>query len=465
MIRLFHTFIPTSVLGLLFFELLIVTSFYLVPCYWMIDEGVWLFLFDLNGLPRLALVVASVLGGLYFNDFYTNIRVRSQVLLLQQICLTIGVTFLIQAGIAYVNPNWRMPRRVMLAGSVACLFLLPAWRIFYNKSVLRILGGEKLLFIGSDPLVNQVAAYLAEHPEFGFRAIGYVAENPSQPSEGPNPTLPLLGSFRDLRRVVMQQSPSRLIVALDPDKTETIPELLAAIRHPGARIEDIATLYEIAFTRICLNRLRPEDLLATGRLKPVHQSLAFHSALSLGMAVIGIILSAPIMLIVAIAVRLSSPGPVLFRQKRVGEDNRPFTLYKFRSMYVDAEAGTGAVWAKENDPRVTPLGRWLRLLRLDELPQLFNVARGEMAIVGPRPERPEFVQMLAEEVPFYLQRHSVKPGITGWAQINYKYGSSLEDAKMKLEYDLYYIKNLSLALDLLIIFHTAKTMLSTRGAT
>jgi exopolysaccharide biosynthesis polyprenyl glycosylphosphotransferase len=176
------------------------------------------------------------------------------------------------------------------------------------------------------------------------------------------------------------------------------------------------------------------------------------------------VVTLPLIVLTAIAVRFSSAGPVLYRQVRTGMDGVPFTLYKFRSMYVDAEARTGAVWAQKDDPRVTPIGRWLRLLRLDELPQLFNVLRGEMVIVGPRPERPEFVKTLNEQIPYYRQRHCVKPGITGWAQINYKYGNTIEDTIMKLEYDLYYIKNMSTALDAYIIFHTVKTMLLFRGA-
>ena len=165
------------------------------------------------------------------------------------------------------------------------------------------------------------------------------------------------------------------------------------------------------------------------------------------------------MILVAIAVAVTSRGPVLFRQTRVGLNGDLFTIYKFRSMRVDAEAKTGAVWATKNDPRVTPIGKYLRILRLDELPQIINVLRGEMAIVGPRPERPEFVQTLSEVIPFYRQRHAVKPGITGWAQINYKYGETMDDAIVKLEYDLYYIKNLSLSLDMYIIFNTVKAML------
>ena len=181
-------------------------------------------------------------------------------------------------------------------------------------------------------------------------------------------------------------------------------------------------------------------------------------------AVLILVVSTPVMLLVALAVRLTSPGPVLLRQKRVGRGNVVFTVYKFRSMCANAEERTGAVWATRNDPRITPVGRFIRRLRLDELPQLFNVLKGEMAIAGPRPERPEFIKTLSEQIPYYRQRLCVKPGITGWAQINYKYGDTIEDTIAKLEYDLYYIKNMSVSLDAYIFFHTVKTMVLSRGA-
>jgi exopolysaccharide biosynthesis polyprenyl glycosylphosphotransferase len=181
-------------------------------------------------------------------------------------------------------------------------------------------------------------------------------------------------------------------------------------------------------------------------------------------AAVGLLAALPLMLATAVAVRLSSPGPILYRQVRVGFNGQPFTLYKFRSMRADAEALTGAVWASKDDPRITRVGKVIRRIRFDELPQLFNVIKGEMAIVGPRPERPEFVRALSEQIPYYRQRHCVRPGITGWAQINHKYGDTLEDTIIKLEYDLYYIKNMSFSLDTYIVFHTLKTMLLTRGA-
>jgi len=239
---------------------------------------------------------------------------------------------------------------------------------------------------------------------------------------------------------------------------------LLNLRFAGIAIEDAETTYEAVFGRVSTRDLRPSQLIFFAGFGPKPLSVYVQNIYSWIIAVIGIVITLPIMLIVAILVRVSSRGPVLFKQKRTGQLGTTFMVFKFRSMFEDAETKTGAVWATRDDPRVTPVGRWLRKLRLDELPQLFNVLRGDMSIVGPRPERPEFVGVLAEKIPFYSQRHCIKPGITGWAQINHKYGDTMEDSVIKLEYDLYYIKNLTPVFDLYIIFHTLKVMLLSRGA-
>ena len=182
------------------------------------------------------------------------------------------------------------------------------------------------------------------------------------------------------------------------------------------------------------------------------------------LALVGLLLAAPAMLFVWLLLRFRSPGPPLYSQTRVGKDGAHFTIYKFRSMRVDAEATSGAVWSTQNDPRVTPVGRFLRRTRLDELPQLWNVLRGDMSIVGPRPERPEFIAELTRQIPFYGQRHVVRPGLTGWAQVRHRYGSTVDDAQEKLQYDLFYIKHMSIAFDVYIAVETVKTVLVRAGS-
>lgn len=460
MIRLFRVFIPSRILGLLFSETLLTFMCFLAAVGLDRGEEWQLYLFYEDGLLRVAAVTGSILIGFYFTDLYDNIRVRYRTLLLQQICLVLGVAFLIQGFLAYVNADWRLPRWTMVTGAAFCLVVLPAWRIFYSRLLFRMIGAERVLFIGNSPVIRQVVQRLQERPELGFIPIGYL--DIEEPAGEPLPCPPL-GSVENVKEVVATVKPDRIVVGMSERRHQLPVYDLLDLSLSGVQVEESSMLYETAFTRICIHELRPSQLIFE-RFGPRGRNLVVRNVVTYALASVALVVALPVMLLVALAIRLTSPGPVLFRQTRVGLGDRPFTLFKFRSMYVDAEARTGAVWAMEDDPRVTPLGRWLRKLRLDELPQLINVLRGEMTLVGPRPERPEFVNTLQEQIPFYRQRHSVLPGITGWAQINYKYGNTLEDTVMKLEYDLYYIKNASLALDLYIMFHTVKIMLLQRGA-
>jgi exopolysaccharide biosynthesis polyprenyl glycosylphosphotransferase len=273
-----------------------------------------------------------------------------------------------------------------------------------------------------------------------------------------------LGPLSALRDIVRATEPHRIVLGMFERRNRVPMNDLLELRFAGHIIEEVASAYERVCGRVCLREIRPSQLIYSGELGPRPQNLFYQRLSNTAIAAIGLILMSPLMLLTALAVRLSSSGSILYRQVRVGLDGALFTLYKFRSMRDDAEAETGAVWAVKDDPRVTRVGRFIRRIRLDELPQLYNVLKGEMSIVGPRPERPEFVQALSEQIPYYRQRHCVRPGITGWAQINYKYGDTLEDTITKLEYDLYYIKNMSLSLDNYILFHTLKAMLLSRGA-
>jgi sugar transferase (PEP-CTERM system associated) len=400
--------------------------------------------------------------GIYLQDLYGEVQVHSRILLVQQGLQTVGIAVLAQALFGYVNPDLILPRWVVVLGSGLSLLCFVGWRLFYSGVMLRAIGDERVLFLGGNDLAVEIARHLAGHPEFGMRVIGCVddEDGDSAPREGPG----RLAGVSELRDVVAATKPDRIIVGMK-ERRGSVPLMdLLDLRFSGLRIEEAAATFESVFKRVSLNELRPAQLIYSGELGPRRSNLALQFAYSGLMALVTAVLCAPLMLLVAVAVKLSSRGPVLYRQTRVGWQGRTFTLYKFRSMHENAEASTGAVWAVKDDPRVTPVGRWLRRLRLDELPQFFNVLRGDMSLVGPRPERPEFVEELSARIPFYRQRLWVRPGITGWAQINHKYGDTFEDAARKLEYDLYYIKHLSLALDLYVLFHTLKTVILSRGA-
>ncbi len=467
MIRLFRVFIPTSVLGLLASEFLLIYGCYIAASFLVYrfittEFDPQFFLGPDYGWVRIGFVVACIMLGIYFHDLYTQFRIKSRILLLQQLCLVVGIAFLTQAFLSYLRrPDWTVPKWLMIFGSALTLVLLPAWRIFYGTVVLKAFGHQRILFLGSSPVIQQIAGHLRDHPELALAVVGYVDDlEPGIELPGG----PLCGPIDQLIKIVGETKPDRIVVGMTERRQRLPVHDLLQLRFSGIHIEDALNTFEVTFGRISTRELRPSQLIFSTELGPRKNSVTLHSLYSLAIAAILTILFLPIMLAVAVAVRLTSPGPVLYGQRRVGLNDEPFTVYKFRSMYVDAEARTGAVWAQKDDPRITSVGRIIRRLRFDELPQLFNVLKGDMSIVGPRPERPEFVKTLTEQIPYYRQRHCVKPGITGWAQINYKYGDKLEDTVIKLEYDLYYIKNLALTLDTFIMFHTLKVMLFSETA-
>jgi exopolysaccharide biosynthesis polyprenyl glycosylphosphotransferase len=229
-------------------------------------------------------------------------------------------------------------------------------------------------------------------------------------------------------------------------------------------VEDGTAVYETVTGKLPIQSLRLGWLLFSPGFCTSRSLLIYKRVASVLLSIIGLLLSLPLLPLIALAIKLSSPGAILYRQRRVGRHGVVFDCYKFRTMRADAEADTGPTWADDDDPRITSVGRFLRLTRLDEIPQLWNVFKGDMSLIGPRPERPEFVGELKRQIPHYDLRHTLRPGITGWAQIRYKYGNSVEDAREKLCYDLFYIKNMSPGLDALILFQTIKTILLARGA-
>ena len=461
MIRLFRVSFPTSAVALLFSEALLITGCYVLAAFTTLDPASAIYFWDEGGWWRIAFATLTILAGVYFQDLYEQYRIPSRTVLLEQFCLVLGVTFLLQALLAYARWDITLNRRVMFYGSLLALVAGPLWRIGFMEAMRAHKGARKLLFLGTSPSVLQIIQTLRNRPELRMLPIGVMDfDRASEPPEG----VRWLGVADEVSTVVAENHPDCIVVGMLERRGALPIQQLVDLRFAGVEIEDAAATYETIFHRVSVRELRPSQLVFSLDLGPRPAMVAVQTAYSMILALAGAVMTLPIMLIVAIAVRLSSKGPIFYRQIRSGKYGIPFALYKFRSMRVDAEAKSGPVWASKDDPRVTSVGRWLRKLRLDELPQLFNVIRGDMSIVGPRPERPEFVKVLQDQVPFYRQRLCVKPGITGWAQVNHKYGDTLEDVIVKLEYDLYYIKNLAPSLDAYIIFHTAKTVLLGRGA-
>jgi exopolysaccharide biosynthesis polyprenyl glycosylphosphotransferase len=459
MIRLFRVFVPAGTLTMLISELLWVTAAFVLATFVFFPTDPALFLLYDNGMARILLVVVSVVVTMHFHDLYSELYVKSRLMLLQQLCMVAGIALLVQGLISYLDPNLRVPLRVMLPGTALAIAIIFVWRMVFSAYVLQVVGRERVLLVGATPLLCEIGRHIQEHPQTGSRVAGYVTdENP------PGTRLAggtILGGYADLREVIENTQPNRIIVGV-PERDDALPvaELLE-LRFAGQVVEEAASAYEKVAGRVCLKALRPEQLITSGDYGPSSQDVFYQSAINRSLAFLGTVVSLPVMLAAAVAVKLSSPGPVLNRHVRVGRDGSRFTLYKFRSLR--GPAGVAGIWASKDDPRVTGVGRFLRLTRADELPQLFNVLRGDMAIVGPRAERPEFVERLTEMIPCYPQRHSVRPGIVGWAQIN-KEDDVVQDAITRLEYDLYYIKNMSPSLDSFILMHTLKAVVLSRGA-
>jgi sugar transferase (PEP-CTERM system associated) len=273
-----------------------------------------------------------------------------------------------------------------------------------------------------------------------------------------------MGTLNQLGTIISDCKPDRLIMALQERRQQLPIDLLLRYRLKGLVIEEASTLYQKLTGKIPVESIHPSALIFSDGFRQSALQKIYGRSLGLIAAVISLIFVGPLMAIIALAIKLDSRGPALYSQTRVGLNGDFFEVLKFRSMRVDAEANSGPVWAQDVDPRITRVGRILRKLRLDELPQFINVLKGDMSFVGPRPERPFFVDLLKEKIPFYDLRHAVRPGITGWAQVSCHYGASVEDAQQKLEYDLFYIKNFSLSFDGVILFQTIKIVLFGRGA-
>jgi sugar transferase (PEP-CTERM system associated) len=321
---------------------------------------------------------------------------------------------------------------------------------------------RRMLILGGGKLARDIyRIVLSQH--LGLIEIAGILVGEYEQMEG-SPAIPgLIGTHEKLAQVVEEQRVDTIVVCLE-DRRATLPvEQLLDLKAMGINVLDGHQLFEEVSGRLSVDSLRPSAVIFSSGFK---QSMAFHvmkRVVDIAVPSCGLLMMFPLFLLVACLIKLDSPGPVIYRQARVGLRGRPFLIMKFRSMRQDAEK-SGPQWAQAEDPRISRVGRWLRMARIDELPQLVNVLRGEMSLVGPRPERPVFVQDLRKIIPYYDLRHTVRPGITGWAQVKFHYGASVEDAHMKLQYDLYYVKRSSFALDMRILAQTVRVVLVGEGA-
>lgn len=433
-----------------------------------------------TALLRSLIVVVTCQLSFFFNDLYQWRIIRNKhqtsIRLLESCSYTlILLTLFYFAGDGLVrflgvfDPRFAFdfsPYKVQIVPAIASIVMAfvtaYGYRRAFDWTVVRVPYADRLLIVGDGPIAELIEKELHDRHDPGYEIVGYIL--PEVPESGLSHGRKVFGAFDTLVSTVRAEGIHRVIVCL-PERRGNLPILeLLNCRLQGVKVEEGELLYERITGKIAVAKLRPSYLIFSEGFHRSKFNYIIKRALDVLIAICGLFIAAPICLLTAILIKLESRGPVIFAQSRVGREGRIFRIYKFRSMREDAESKSGPVWAGEDDPRITRIGNVIRKLRIDEIPQLWNVIKNDMSFVGPRPERPYFVDELKRDIPFYTERLVVKPGITGWAQINYRYGASKEDALEKLQYDLYYIKNISIFLDILILLRTVKVVLLGFGA-
>lgn len=452
------------VIGLLIAEALLIYGGIVLAVYFRVGlVGMEFELDSKNGWEKAGLATLICVVLLYLYDLYDFHVVNNRREMILRIIQALGIAWAILAFLFYLVPPLLIGRGVALLAMPLILVFLIFWRLVIHWLAGHPDLGEKVLIVGSGDVAIDTARAVLTRRDAGFRVVGFATDEPDLVGKSLiNPKV--IGLVDDLEEIIKRENIDRIVIAIG-DRRGKFPtrQLLKMSLSGNVAIEECASFYERLTGQVHLDFLRPSWLIFEGRGRDTRLKMILRGTVHRALAFTGLILSAPIMLITALLIKLESPGPIFYSQERVGKNGKPFKVHKFRSMRTDAEKD-GPVWAKSNDDRVTRVGKIIRQIRVDELPQFWNIIRGEMSFVGPRPERPHFVAQLAKEITFYEQRHLTAPGLTGWAQVKYPYGASVEDAKQKLQYDLYYIKNQSLALDFLIVFETVKTVLFGRGA-
>ncbi len=471
MIRFFHAYFPARTVVLGTSEACLVTfSFIVATVLRLGTNDASVMLQYERGFLKIVLLSAAFMICMYYFDLYDSSILSNRREVLTRLIQVLGTMCILLALVYYFYPPLELGRGIVLIGLVFVVILLLLWRGLFFALSGQPRFAERTMIFGDEPSAGRLLQELESRPELGLSVVGrvLVAErgsyqldwergNPAGTSAGPVSDI-------DLATEIRTQGVRRIIVALDDRRGRLPVELLLSLKGRGVLVQDGIEYYEQITGKIPIESLRLGTLLFSTGFHLSRFLVIYKRIASILVSIIGLILTLPLLPFIALAIKLTSPGRFLYHQKRVGKDNTIFYCHKFRTMQADAEADTGATWADDEDPRITTVGHFLRTTRLDEIPQLWNVLKGEMSLIGPRPERPEFIEWLRQEIPYYDLRHTVRPGITGWAQIRYKYGNTVEDAKEKLRYDFFYIKHMSPGLDALIFFDTIKTILLGRGA-
>jgi len=469
-LTLLHAYFPARTLFLWISETCLISCAFLAATVARLGPGAAASMLNYqHGTLKIIGVSAAVIICMYYFDLYDSSVLGNWREVLIRLTQVLGTVYSVSVFVYYLYPPLELGRGIVVIGLIIVAMLLLFWRrlFFVMNSVPEFAG--RVLILGESPLVEFLQHEYESRPELGLRVVGRVLAVGNGKNHAICSSSESSGDFEAdtgeiLSRAIEILRANRIIIAMDDRRGKLPVELLLSLKCCGVRVQDGVEVYETLTGKVPIESVRLASLLFSPGCYASRLHLFYKRSASILVSTIGLLLSLPLLPFIVLAIKVTSPGPILYRQRRTGRGGLVFHCYKFRTMWADAEADTGPAWAMDDDPRITPVGKFFRKSRMDEIPQLWNVLRGDMSMVGPRPERPEFVEQLSREIPYYKLRHTVRPGITGWAQIRYKYGSSVEDSKEKLRYDLFYIKNMSLGLDLLTFFSTIKIILLGRGA-
>jgi len=459
MIRFFNVYYPTRVVVLVLGEALLVSACFLLATLLVLGpDDAYIVLSYEFGFLKIAGVTAMTMLLSYYFDLYEPQIVSARKEIYFRVLLVLGFDCFLLSAMLYWFPEIAVSQgRAYVVGFVLLIPAYLLWRRMFEWIVNLEQFRERIYVLGAGDFAKSIIAAIKARQDLGMEVVDWreiAAEQTERKAIW----------IEALKRLSGRDKPvHRIIIAMESQRGELPVEELLALRFQGIVVEEVGTLRERLSGKIQLDGLRPSSFLYSEGFRIRSSQQFTRRVISMCAAAIGLLLCLPFIPLIMLMVRLSSPGPIFFRQTRVGVGGKNFNVIKFRTMRTDAEA-KGAQWATKNDPRVTKIGMFMRKTRLDEIPQLWNILRGDMDFVGPRPERPEFIPMLSENLPFYYLRHLIRPGLTGWAQIRYGYGATLAETKEKLEYDLYYLKHMSLGLDLFVMFETIKTIIRRRGA-
>ena len=410
--------------------------------------------FDYEALYRKSVTFISITTiNFYICNLYDFSSFKRKRELLARIIPCFIVISFIVVAINFIFPYMNLSR---ISYIVTLSLLIPSiifHRFIYHFMINMNKFKEKIIVIGTRDIAKRLLFTLKNYNNTEYEILGFVAEDAKYFHEDEE-CCPVIGTIKDLKAITKTSRPDVVVVALSEMRGAFPSNEILNCKLQGIRVEDWPTFYEKLTGKIVIQNLRPSWIIFADGFTRNNLTGTVKRLIDVLLSVLGLCFSFPLMIIIGIMIKIDSPGPIFFRQERVGENGKIFTLIKFRTMVADAEKNTGPVWSQSSDPRVTKLGKLFRRTGMDEIPQLFNVLQGDMSFVGPRPERPHFVAELQEKIPYYSQRLAVRPGVTGWAQVRYGYGATVIDAIEKLEYDLYYIKNMSIFLDFLIILST-----------